>query len=301
MRVLVGKTFGLGNMVMCVPMLKALKSLESVSRLDLLIGSTPDDGGAYDVAKYLKNSGVIDNIYFDKVPLSNKYDVAIMSIPFDGRWRNGHHFVADKVMDGRTRPDPKTCGLVSWKKHEVEYQMDNAYELGYEGPVPDMSFYPMETFCNGDVYLGVGYKKDTNGFWSQKHWGNENFIKLSKAILEEFEGNCVLSTGDILDWKTSIEPIKRAVGHHLFIGDITTLDDAFNIMASCSLYVGNDTGMMHVAASMGIPCISVFCIKNSYVKNRPWGVRSNVFDGVLIEDTYSAVLEKTIEILNEIE
>ena len=286
---------------MAIPMLKALVA-SGDAVVDLLIGTTPDDGGAFDVAKYLKESGIINYIWFDHTDTDITYDFAIMSIPFDGRWRNEHHFSAQVVLDGRTRPDPSTTGLVSWKKHEVEYQMENAYELGYEGPIPDMSFYPVDPvhLDVGDVYLGVGYKKDANNFWSQKHWGNENFIKLSKAILEEFEGNCILSTGDILDWKMSIEPIKKAVNHHLFIGDITTLDEAFEMIAACSLYVGNDTGMMHVAASMGIPCISVFCIKNSYVKNRPWGVDSNIFDGVLIKDTYSAVLEKTREILDEV-
>lgn len=285
---------------MSIPMIKALSSLGEV---DLLIGTTSDDGGAFDVAKHMKASGIINHIYFDSAIDGDHdiYDFAIMSIPFDGRWRNGHHFNAHVVLDGRTRPDPSTTGLVSWKKHEVEYQMENAYELGYEGSIPDMSFYPRKgRNGNGDVYLGVGYKKDKNRFWEQKHWGNANFVDFTNAMLCDNK-RLVISTGDILDWNMSLHTIQEAVSNPLFCAAITKLDRAFDELDRCDLYVGNDTGIMHVAASMGIPCISVFYLQNSYIKNHPWEVKHFVADGVLLksERIFPIVLEKAEEFLNE--
>jgi hypothetical protein len=129
--ILFGKCFGLGNAVMAVPAIKALSSMGHT--VDVLIGSTRDDVGAMDVLLSLKNNyGCIRRIWVDSVNKSiEPYDMAIMSIPFDGRWQNGTHFQARSVMDGRTRPDPSTTGLVSWKKHEVEYQMDNVRIMGF--------------------------------------------------------------------------------------------------------------------------------------------------------------------------
>jgi hypothetical protein len=121
-------------------MLKAIASLGCT--VDVLVGSTPDDVGALEVFIDLKAyANCIRHIWVDRVGFEAPvYDLAIMSIPFDGRWRNGVDFQAKEVLDGRTRPDPSTTGLSSWKKHEVMYQLENAFYLGYKGPIPDCSF-----------------------------------------------------------------------------------------------------------------------------------------------------------------
>ena len=51
MKILVGKTFGIGNSVLSIPMIKLLSTLGSV---DVLIGSTNDDFGAFNVFNALK-------------------------------------------------------------------------------------------------------------------------------------------------------------------------------------------------------------------------------------------------------
>jgi len=274
MRILIGKTFGLGNAVMSIPMIKALKSMSH--SINVLIGSTNDDSGALDVFRYLHKSKIIDHVYIDSAIDGDHdvHDVAIMSIPFDGRWRNGMHYNANKVMDGRTRPDPSTTGLVSWKKHEVEYQMDNAYQLGYKGEVPDCSFYESLSLQSSNVYLGVGYKKDAAGFWKQKHWGNENFIELIKLMLNHDCNLKVWATGDTLDWNINLKKISDEVNDPRFIADITSIDKAFDIISKCSAYIGNDTGVAHVAASMGLKTLTYLPLENSFIKNRPWRPKS---------------------------
>jgi len=296
MKILVGKTFGLGNAVMCIPMLKALRSLKP-ERLDVMIGDTPDDFGAYDIFKYLLKNGIIDSININ-VSRDYVYDVAIMSIPFDGRWRNQEHYRAYRVMDSRTRPDPSTTGFISWKKHEIEYQMDNARELGYKDKVPDCSFYGDVDSNNFDIYIGVGYKKDAAGFWKKKHWGNEKFAELITLLLDD-NGNkdlTIWSTGNTLDWGLSLGPIQRLVSNNRFKPDITTLDNAFKKLSTCGLYIGNDTGITHVAASMDIPCIVANFIEYSAVKSHPWNSHScsctitkDSAEGLSVQEMFSHV------------
>lgn len=301
MKVLVGKTFGIGNAVMAIPMLKALKSLDNVEKLDVLIGSTSDDFGAFDVFKHLRGD-VIDHLWVNTAAPELEYDVAIMSIPFDGRWRNGVHFKAKEVMDSRTRPDPSTEGLVSWKKHEVAYQMDNAYALGYEGDVPSCSFIKRLDGSACGVYLGVGYKKDDMGFWKRKHWGNENFIELTRQLLQLNKSVTVATTGSLLDWRFTIsELVDEFCDEPRFIAPTATeLSTAFGMLLSSKVYVGNDTGMMHVAASVGIPCVVPFFIEGSIIKNRPWGTDRNAlfrcweYD-ITVDDVLDAV-EDCLEI-----
>lgn len=266
MNILVGKCFGIGNAVMAIPMIRALQMLPD-TRVDVLVGNTSDDVGAINVLS--KVVGGPGNLYVNTA-LERHYDVAVMAIPFDGRWRNGVHFNADRVLDGRTRPDPSTTGLVSWKKHEVLYQMENAYALGYSGEPPALRFLSGMRYAKR-VYVGVGYKKDAAGFWKIKHWGNENYAALITNLIDSDPEINVVATGDIGDFQHSIGPISRIVSSSRFAFKCSSnLDQAFNDVADCSVYVGNDTGMMHVAAAAGLDVCGIFSMENAYVKNRPW-------------------------------
>lgn len=282
MRILYGKCFGIGNAVMAVPAIKALQDKPDTT-VDILIGNTADDVGAYQVlSKVVRPTG---KIYVGSA-LEGDYDVAVMAIPFDGRWQNGVHFRAKQVMDGRTRPDPSTTGLVSWKDHEARYQMQNARQLGFQGPDPDCRFGLRADRMAKRVYIGLGYKKDVAGFWKSKHWGNENYAFLISKLLEHLPLDWeVVTTGDLADFQFSIGPISRLVNDsRRFVFKLSrNLDEAFATVASCSLYVGNDTGMMHVAAAAGCNVLALFFLENSIVKSRPLAVSEDqecmVLDG----------------------
>lgn len=305
MKVLVGKTFGIGNLVMAVPMLKAIMSM-APDRLDLLVGTLPDDAGAALIAASLKQSGIIDNVILDSalkghqdqhsnVTVNTHYTHAVMAIPFDGRWRNRIHYSADVTVDGRTRPDPSTTGLISWKKHEIEYQMDNAKELGYVGETPSCSFLQKSEVKRvaKRVYLGLGYKKDAAGFWKFKHWGNKNYADVICELSSK--GYEVVTTGDILDHKDTINPIcdtlqARGRREALTVLSTPSLSSAFRALETCAAYVGNDTGMMHVAASMDIPTVGVFMDPQLLTKNRPFTKDWSVVCGWL-KPTPSSIVE----------
>jgi ADP-heptose:LPS heptosyltransferase len=55
----------------------------------------------------------------------------------------------------------------------------------------------------------------------------------------------------------------------------TNLGEIFLIMKECSLFIGNDSGLMHLAAASGIPTVGLFGPSNSK-KYRPWGKKSSV-------------------------
>jgi ADP-heptose:LPS heptosyltransferase len=275
-RILFCKTFGIGNAVMAIPTIRALKSLGH--HVDVLCGDTSDDVGAVDVFREFKRNfpTEIDDVKMFAGP--TVYDLAILSIPYDGRWKNGVHFDARQTVDGRTRPDPTTTGLVSWKKSELEYQLDNARQLGWDGETPSSKIFHRSQLITqpSSYYFGVGYKKDLKNFWSVKHWGNENFIELGRKILTHEPNSRIYFTGDDLDLKISIAPIIRGIGSPLNTVYVPTssVQSALKIVSSCETYVGNDTGMMHVAAAAGCNVLGLFFLENSHVKNPPAGESS---------------------------
>lgn len=286
MKILVGKTFGIGNAVMAVPMIKALNTIPNLS-IDILVGDTRDDVGAQQVLSHMVRPPA--KLYVNQA-LECDYDLAIMSMPFDGRWQNGVHFRAKDVWDGRTRPDPSTTGLVSWDRHEIDYQVDTARRLGFEGPIPDTSFFTPKGYDTDKIYLGVGYKKDAAGFWKVKHWGNENFAQFANLFLRKYQNKKLIVTGDPGDMVFSIAPIMRMVDADVvsrFKLIVTpTLQDAFDVISGCGAYVGNDTGMMHVAASCGIPTVGLFFMgPKSVTKAAPrWDENSLLCKAICLED-----------------
>jgi ADP-heptose:LPS heptosyltransferase len=201
-----------------------------------------------------------------------EYDVAVMAIPFDGRWQSGTHFRAKRVMDYRPRPEfSPELGFSSWKKHEVEYQMESARELGFTDPTPSMSFCRLPHWDDEDrdlIYLGFGFKRDAASFWSAKHWGNDRYVRFIRRCRELHPTVKFRATGSAADLAQCIIPISREVGD---LGPVTAnIASAIEVVGRCAAYFGNDTGMMHVAASFDVPTYGLMAYENVATKNRPW-------------------------------
>ncbi len=280
MKILVGKTFGIGNACLSVPMVKALSTIGEV---DVLIGSSLDDLGAYDVFFELRRLGCVQNIWVDSAPGQIEYDAAVMAIPFDGRWQNGRDFTAKRVMDGRKRPgNVERLGFDMWKKHESEYQMDDARELGFkESLTPPPNFLDHPEISTGRIYLGLGYKRDPGGFGLSKHWGNERYINFIHEVRRLRPGTTFVSTGNVSDLYQTGSPLMRSVGPEVLTFEFLPIGRSFDVVRSSLAYFGNDTGMMHVAASLGLPTFGLMAYPDLLVKNPPLGPASRavLFNG----------------------
>lgn len=271
MRILVGKTFGIGNACLAVPMIKAIASLGH--RVDLLIGTGPDDRGSRDVFDRLRNHGeFVGSIWDNGVPFDvDPHDVAVMSIPYDGRWRNGIDFFAREVIDERKRPDNvERLGFDMWKKHEVEYQMENARALGYSGPTPDGGFMQRPVWSEDLVYLGIGFKRDPGGFGLSKHFGAARYAALMKEIRHIRPSVKFVSTGWVADVFESYQIHRELQDPSFYTCKPLELTKSFEVVGGCAAYLGNDTGMMHVAASFGMPTFGLFAYPDLLVKNPPF-------------------------------
>ena len=283
MNILVGKTFGIGNAVLSIPLIKALGTLGH--RVDILVGTGPDDFGALDVFMYfMENHGSpIRCLYTDTVPEEvPEYDIAIMAIPFDGRWKNGVHYRAKEVWDERKRPnDIERLGFDMWDKHEIEYQVDNARNLGFRDLTPSLSIdevtYPYDIDL---VYVGIGYKRDPGGFGLSKHFGNVRFAQLMREIRRQRPNTRFISTCGVADWIQTGVPIHRELfgtdpsAERYYACKATSLTEAFQKVRSCAAYIGNDTGMMHVAAAFDLQTCGLFAYRDLMVKNPPYTERA---------------------------
>ena len=265
LNILFGRVFGIGNAVMSIPAIKHYRD-NGGHNLTVLVGTTNDDYGSYDILRMISGIRVLTDKELIEKP--ERFDVGVLSIPHDGRWISLFSSICDSVVDGRTRPDPTTFGFSSWKKHEALYQLEVAESItNTKSEKVDSSFFESsEIPCENSVFLGVGYKRDSANFWNVKHWGDENFFRFAQLVLSENENTKIVLTGNSLDIQNAGRLVAM-LGSRVTIA--TGIRKSIELLWKCGSYVGNDTGMMHVAASMNKKVIGIFNLEGTETKNPP--------------------------------
>jgi ADP-heptose:LPS heptosyltransferase len=94
--------------------------------------------------------------------------------------------------------------------------------------------------------------------WSYRTWDLENFRQLVHRILESFSHH-VLIIGAEAD-RQSLEPLIEEFGQYSRVrfGIGLPLDRLAAVMARGALFIGSDSGPLHLAAAVGVPIIGLF-------------------------------------------
>ena len=93
--------------------------------------------------------------------------------------------------------------------------------------------------------------------WPMKRWGVEKFAELAKRVAERHQCRLIL-LGDKGDEKAT-ERIASELGHHAvnLAGQTGILETAAAIQHSIA-FIGNDSGLMHLAEAVGVPVLALF-------------------------------------------
>jgi heptosyltransferase-3 len=108
--------------------------------------------------------------------------------------------------------------------------------------------------------------------WPGKKWPRQHYRALLELAAPHFDGVMLLgSAQDSDDIATLADlgvPTLAAAGQ-------TTLDTAAALLARACAFVGNDSGLGHIAAAMGTPTLTVFGPGDPQ-RYRPWGPNAHV-------------------------
>ncbi len=108
----------------------------------------------------------------------------------------------------------------------------------------------------------------------QRGWPVENFALLA-ARLDRDTACRVIVTGGPKDRETFRQAMPLFGDHVIDLVGRCTLRDTIAILKRCALFVGNDSGIMHLAAAAGTPLVALFG-PQSPVKFGPWSRRAKV-------------------------
>jgi len=116
------------------------------------------------------------------------------------------------------------------------------------------------------IALGPGSKMPS------KRWFMERYVELCRRVTARapevgfavFGGASERAEGDAL---------LAAIGSPLVtnLAGTTDIIESAAALQRCSLYLGNDTGTMHLAAAMGVPCVAIFTSRENRDSWHPLG------------------------------
>lgn len=104
-----------------------------------------------------------------------------------------------------------------------------------------------------------------------KRWPMERYVAVGRKLLSENDSLMIALLGS----KEEI-PLCQAVAEELgsraiMVAGKTAIMEAAAMLTRATIYVGNDTGTMHLSAAMGVPGVAVFSARDAAGKWEPIG------------------------------
>ncbi len=95
--------------------------------------------------------------------------------------------------------------------------------------------------------------------WSGKMWPAERFVALFQALQRDLPGaRAAVFAGPGAAERAMAAPVLAALPDAIDLVGGLTLAEAAACLARCRLFVGNDSGLMHLAAAAGTPTMGLF-------------------------------------------
>ncbi len=94
-------------------------------------------------------------------------------------------------------------------------------------------------------------------YGSAKCWPAERFAAVADALIDEFGADVILF-GASSELEICRQIANRMHHRPVILAGQTSIGELPALFSRCSLFVGNDSGAMHVAAAVGVPVVAIF-------------------------------------------
>ena len=200
----------------------------------------------------------------------------------------------------------KKDNIVTSAKIFTEYELGSIVSTQPELKINQESFNKVnQGFSKEFKHICVG----VSASGPTKRWDIKNFITLCKKINERTPSKFYLAAGnndkELIDKFLSSEISKNCISFQ----DLK-IKETMPIIKNCDLYIGNDTGWLHISSALGIKCLALFMDSpvqayGKYSKNINIIVPEGETEETTTHNTLGAdkisfekVFEKSIELLN---
>ena len=280
--ILIRATNWVGDVVMTMPALEAVREnfpqssitilakpwvvplYENHPAVDRVIPFKKGNGYLADLFEVIRIIGLIHRQAFDLAVLfQNAIEAALLTCFGHVRFRVGYNtdargiFLTHRVI----RSDEVL------KVHQVEYYLSILRAMGWKA----ISREPFIYVSPEDVKR-AGILLSSNGitpggfliglspgaiFGEAKRWPVDRFAKIGDWAVEKW-GAKVLVMGSKKEEEICDLLSNSMNRDSLNLCGRTTLGEAMGVISQCDFFLSNDSGLMHIAAALGIPTLAVF-------------------------------------------
>jgi len=164
-------------------------------------------------------------------------------------------------------------------QHEVERQLDilrflgaNPIDSGLEvWTTREDEFFAQDILNRFDIKesdLLIAFAPGAT--WSYRRWPSSRFIELGRWLQESYNAY-ILIIGGRSDNKLALHIEQGMQSRQTAnLAGKTTLREMASVLKHCKLFIGNDSGPLHVATAAGVPVIGFFG-PGEYQRFKPWG------------------------------
>jgi heptosyltransferase II len=276
-KILVIQTAFLGDVVMTLPMLSALKQGFPKAGLSVLVVPKSKEilwghPAVDEVLVYDKNGdqhGLLGLIRLAKTLKNQKFDLCLLP---HRSFRSGLLAFLSGIPQriGFQRPVGwlfyTRCVTRDESIHEVDRNLQLLSPLGLEGISknhPELSVTPEARDGIEETFKRAGLRQNElivgiapGSVWATKRWLPEGFAALADALTEK------LSARVLLLGSKNEEPIAQEIiassKQNLLNLMGQSIKELVATLSRCRLLITNDNGAMHIAAALNVPIVAIF-------------------------------------------
>lgn len=279
-KILVRAPNWIGDAVMAIPTLSALRARFPESRITLL--AKPQ------VAALFEHHPVIDRLWVYESPgrhaglaglwrlvrsiregrfdlaflLQNAFEAALITaaagIPERvGYAADGRRFLLTKSLDKKSAPFHQReayLHLMNWVGLKNEFERRPFLVITEKERQSAADLLLAEGIARWEPVIGIN---PGAAYGSSKRWDAARFAAAADRLLERYPARAVIFGGPA---EVAIaEEVRRNMKHPaVIVAGKTTVRMMMALIARCRLFITNDSGPMHIASALGVPVVAVF-------------------------------------------
>jgi len=281
-RIIVRATNWVGDVVMCMPALDTLRInfpeshiavlvrpwvaplFEKHPGVDEILPYPKGRGFSKDFAEVLRVIRLIRSLKFDLAVLfQNAFEAALLAYLGGVPLRVGYNTDGRRLLLSHAVIRDEEI----LKEHQVEYYLAILRAMGWMAPTMEPHLHVGEKeagaiggllsshgVTEGDFLVGLGAGAI---FGPAKRWPVERFAAIGDWSCGRWGAKVVL-VGSEKDGATCSD-LSRAMKYEVLnLCGKTSLGEAMALIRRCRIFVSNDSGLMHVAAALGVPTVAIF-------------------------------------------
>jgi heptosyltransferase-3 len=276
-KILVIQLRRIGDVLMCTPALRALRSQYKDSHIAFL--TEKESSHLLSLNPYLNEVIVLDRERYRNPLYSIKKIWEVRKSPFDlvidffgnprsayfsffsrAKCRMGYDHALRRCLYNMTIKDDKS------PKYAAQSRLDALKILGIENCEVELDFFiPDEARLFAKKFFEENKIEPKNLLisispTSRRHfnrWALERYAQLADWLISQFDALIILVWGP--GEKEVVEKVKGLMKKNPIIsGETKNLFELGAILEKCDLHIGNDNGTKHIAVAMGKPTITIY-------------------------------------------